>query len=394
MQHNRLKYLFQKTVNGSTTENERQELFVLLTDPDARQLYDDLFDQLPAQIEVQEDMFSDQQAAALLDRINKENRTQSPDVNPIVFRLKPALLWAAACLALLLSLLSYRFFAGQVTDKGKIAQTMPPPVQSSANVMLTLSDGKQLVLDSTGTGHTIEQKGARAVNSGKETLTYTGNADGIGPAEMVFNTLTIPRGRHYKLVLPDGSKVWLNAASSIHYPTHFPEGQRKVELTGEAYFEVAKDASKPFAVIAGGQTISVLGTAFNVKAYTDEPYINTTLVEGSIKLDLQNGKDSRLLRPGEQATLENNLLQVKRIDIKEDISWMSDLFYFSNTDLQVVAHQLQRWYNIEVDFASLPPEKLYGQLPRSTPLPQLLRAMEKTTDLKFKLTNNRLTIEK
>lgn len=397
MQHQRLKYLFHKTVNGSIDEEERQELFTLLTDPDARQLYDDLFDQLSAQPET-EPLFSTQQAANLLERIhiNKEEDPQNEAPAPVIYRLKPVLLWAAACIALLLSLLSYRFFAGSshIKEKGAIAQTIAPSLPVPAGVTLTLSDGKQVVLDSTEKTHTIEQKGARAVASGQETLTYTGKAEAIGKAEVVFNTLSIPRGRRYKLVLPDGSKVWLNAASSLHYPTHFPEGERKVELTGEAYFEVAKDAGKPFTVTAGGQVISVLGTAFNVKAYPDETYINTTLVEGSVKLELQNGKDARLLKPGEQAMLENNQFQVKKVDVKEDISWMSDLFYFSNTDLEVVAHQLQRWYDIEVDFASLPSEKLYGQLPRSTPLPQLLRAIERTTDIKFKLDNNRLTIDK
>lgn len=195
------------------------------------------------------------------------------------------------------------------------------------------------------------------------------------------------------MVLPDGSQVWLNAASSLHYPTRFPDGERKVELSGEAYFDIVKDDRKPFTVVAGKQTIAVLGTAFNVKAYTDEPYIKTTLIEGRIKLASPDGNNTSILKPGEQAILDGNRLQVKAVDTREDVAWKSDLFYFSNTDLRDVGYQLQRWYDIEVDFSTLPAEKLYGQLPRSTPLPQLLKVIEKTTNIKLKLSNNRLYVE-
>lgn len=180
----------------------------------------------------------------------------------------------------------------------------------------------------------------------------------------------------------------------MRYPVRFNGGERRVELNGEAYFEVAQDAHQPFTVVSGSQVIVVLGTAFNVEAYTEDAFIQTTLVSGSIRVDLRNGTAPLVLKPGEKATLENNLLQVKKADTKADLAWMSDLFSFSDTDLRVVLRQLQRWYDIEVDYSSLPPEKLYGQLPRSTPLPQLLKAIEKTTNLKFKLNNNRLIVDK
>ncbi|MGF6926509.1 transmembrane sensor [Chitinophaga sp. W2I13] len=391
MQEDRLIYLYQKAVNNSISKEEREELLVLLADPEAKQLYHQLFDWGARQTTPQEDLFSPQQAGALLDRINKVNE---PGNRSSIFKLRPTLTWtAAAAVTLLLGLASYHLFyrpAPPVKVNREIAQITPQP-PAKAHVMLTLSDGRQVALDSAATEQIIEQKGIHAVNSGKGALTYarpTGN-DAAQP-EIVFNTLTTPRGKYYKIILPDGTRVSLNAASSLRYPTIFSDGQRKVELTGEAYFDIAKDAGQPFVVVTGKQVIAVLGTAFNVKAYADESYIKTTLVEGRIKIDPRNGTEAKLLNPGEQAILENNQLQIRKTDTKEDISWMSDMFYFSDTDLHAVAHQLQRWYDIEVDYSSLPNAKLYGQLPRSTPLLQLLRAIEKTSDIKLKMSNNRV----
>lgn len=388
MQENRLIYLYHKAVNNSISEKEREELFVLLADPAAKELYNHLFEWGAGQTEGQEDVFTEPQANALLERINKVNQPRSGKL----FKLKPAIAWvAAACVTLLLGLAAYHLLTRPVHVKParEIAQATPPAA-AKAHVMLTLSDGRQVPLDSAATEQIIEQKGTQAVNSGKGALTYTAPENHTAVAEVVFNTLTTPRGKYYKIVLPDGTRVSLNAASSLRYPTAFSDGQRKVELTGEAYFDVATDATHPFIVVTGKQTVSVLGTAFNVKAYTDEPYTKTTLVEGRIKVDPRNGTAAKMLNPGEQATLENNQLKISKTDTREDISWMSDMFYFSDTDLHTVAHQLQRWYDIEVDYSSLPNARLYGQLPRSTPLPQLLNAIEKTSDIKLKLSNNRV----
>lgn len=388
MQEDRLIYLYHKAVNNSISEKEREELFALLADPAARQLYNSLFEWGAGQTEGQEDVFTASQADALLERINKINQPRTGSV----FKLKTTLAWlAAACVTLLLGLAAYHLFTRPAPPAKlkEIAQAAPPPA-AKAHVMLTLSDGRQVALDSVATEQVIEQKGAQAVNSGKGALTYTSPENHTAVTEVVFNTLTTPRGKYYKIVLPDGTRVSLNAASSLRYPTSFSDDQRKVELTGEAYFDVATDAGRPFVVVTGKQTISVLGTAFNVKAYTDEPYTKTTLVEGRIKVDPRNGIAAKVLSPGEQATLENNQLKVSKTDTREDISWMSDMFYFSDTDLHAVAHQLQRWYDIEVDYSSLPNARLYGQLPRSTPLPQLLNAIEKTSDIKLKMSNNRV----
>ncbi|NLU96072.1 FecR family protein [Chitinophaga sp. Ak27] len=401
-EQSRLNFLTEKVIDGSITAAEREEWWLLLADPEAKQAYEHLFNTIADTDGVAEDLFSNQEAAVLLDKIKSASKEQEyATLEPgRVFPLKLILSWSAAAVTLTtFSLLSYFFLEKDARSAGttivRTEQTIrkAPFIQTPSVVTLTLSDGKQVTLDSTGNSQIFTQPGAHAVKSKTGVLTYEEGKEELERPAVAFNTLTTPRGKTYKVVLPDGSQVWLNAASSLHYPTRFAGEGRKVELTGEAYFDIVKDADHPFIVAAGKQTIAVLGTAFNVKAYTDESYINTTLVEGSIKIDPQNGTAPKLLKPGEQAILENNRLQVGKVDIQQEISWKSDLFYFSNTDLQVVAHQLQRWYDIEVDFSTLPTKKLYGQLPRSTPLPQLLNAIEKTSNIKLKLTNHRLFAE-
>ncbi|NML38164.1 DUF4974 domain-containing protein [Chitinophaga sp. G-6-1-13] len=393
MQEDRLNYLFHRAIDGRITPAERQELHELLADPGARERYDELFAQLPDLTAAQENMFSASEAAALLSRIAHSSGMQETGKKKPVFRLKPVLIGAAASLALLLSVISYRFFIPSRHTGEKATLAAAGPIHKHAGVTLVLADGRQVTLDTTASGRVIDQQGTQAVNSEKGTLTYIAQST-TGGATTTYNTLSTPRGKHFKVVLPDGTRVWLNASSSLRYPTLFNNAQRKVELDGEAYFEVAKDANRPFLVATSQQAVRVLGTSFNVKAYTDEPYTNTSLVEGSISIEPENGGKAAVLAPGEQATLENSLLRVKKTDPQEGIAWMSDLFYFSNTELSVVLHQLQRWYDVEVDFSSLPAGRLYGQLPRSTPLPQLLSAIEKTSNIKFKLNNDRLSVDK
>ncbi len=400
MQEDRLQHLMQKAVSGTISREEREELHARMTGADAERIFDALHEMMTAQ-HGERPLFSDAEAASLLDRINAETQEEPAvrSVFPVIRVLRVAGWAAAACVVATVAFMAYQFMeAPSQPGTLKVAGVERPgqaaaPADQATKVTLTLADGSKVVLDSTD--RNIRQQGALAVNSGTGTLTYTENdvQQTEVDNEPVYNTLVTPRGRLFKIVLPDGSRVFLNAASSLRYPTRFSHSQRKVELIGEAYFEVAGDPAHPFIVETGAKTITVLGTTFNVKAYSDESYTQTTLLEGSIMLDPHGEGKARLMKPGEQATLENGRLIIRKTDSREAVAWTTDLFYFSNTNLREVAHQLQRWYNIEVDFASLPEENLYGELPRSTPLPQLLKAIERTTNIKFKMNNNRLQAE-
>lgn len=250
----------------------------------------------------------------------------------------------------------------------------------SNKAVLTLAGGQQIILDSAASGVLAEQGNTHVQKLGDGELAYeagrqgnktsekAGEAGGLTP---LYNTLTTPRGGQYQLTLPDGTKVWLNAASSITYPTDFRGTDRSVEMTGEAYFEVAHDHKHPFRVRAGGQTIEDIGTHFNVNAYSDEPAQTTTLLEGAVKVG------GHLLRPGEKASVTAaGAIVVAKGDTAQAVAWKNGLFDFSDAGLETVMRQLARWYNVDVIYeGNIPPRQFNGMIGRSLSLGQVLKGL-------------------
>lgn len=236
---------------------------------------------------------------------------------------------------------------------------------------LTLGDGSSLSLDSN-VDKTIPQSNSTASQSGNQ-LTYSPNA---GDGKVVFNTLTVPRGQQFKLELQDGTKVWLNAASSIRYPTTFPGLSREVEITGEAFFEVASKPYQPFIVKAGGgQEIQVLGTQFNINAYKDEPAIKTTLLKGRVKL-IANGEI--IMSPGDQVSASDGKITrvEKNVDLNAVSGWRFGLFNFEGLHLKEAMRQLARWYDIEVVYEEgVPDIVLGGKILRKISLQDLIQVL-------------------
>lgn len=241
---------------------------------------------------------------------------------------------------------------------------------------LTLSDGSTIRLDATGDGILATQQGSQLrKNSGK--LIYT--PSGKGSELPVYNTLRTPKGGIYQLYLPDGTRVLLNAASSIRYPVMFSADQRKVQVSGEVYFEVASMPDKPFIVqIDEHNTIQVLGTHFNVKAYPGEPAMTTTLLEG--KINLRSYGKSKLLRPGQQARAAGKTLSVRDIGaggVASVMAWKDGRFNFQDADLQEIMRQLARWYDIEVVYqGEIPQLEFIGEIQRTLPLSEVLKGLE------------------
>jgi ferric-dicitrate binding protein FerR (iron transport regulator) len=220
------------------------------------------------------------------------------------------------------------------------------------------------------------------------------NAGGPVKGAVTYNTMTTPKGRQFQLVLPDGSKVWLNAASSLRYPTVFAGNERTVEVTGEAYFEVARNATKPFVVKVGHETeVQVLGTHFNINSYKDEANINTTLLEGSVRV-LNKGKKA-LLKPGQSAQVAMQANQtagikiVNDVDMEKVMAWKNGLFNFQDASLQEVMHQLERWYDIEVVYEKGAPEiEFVGKMERSLSLSEVLRGLQ-ISEVHFRIEQGR-----
>ncbi|MBS1602973.1 MAG: FecR domain-containing protein [Bacteroidetes bacterium] len=255
--------------------------------------------------------------------------------------------------------------------------------------ILTLDNGRQVILDSAGDGVIAKQDGA-SIELSKGRLTYRKEKDVTVAA---LNTMTTPVGRKYQLTLSDGTKVWLNAASSISYPSTFSGARRVVSITGEAYFEVAANANKPFVVNANSMTIEVLGTNFNINAYSDEDVIKTTLLSGSVRV--RKGSDGQLLSPGQQARLgkDDKFRVADNMDMDLVMAWKNDEFYFSDADLPTVMRQLSRWYDLEVVYEPGAPlnKHFEGEIPMNTMISQVLSVLEKN-DVHFHLQGKKLTV--
>lgn len=298
--------------------------------------------------------------------------------------------WSAAAAVLLLLCAGIYFLRPSQAPVRVAGVTTPTPVlPGSSKAMLTLADGSVIPLDSNG-NQVISQQGTQIhLNNGQ--LQYQSEDYS---AQTTLNTLTTPRGGQFRLTLPDGTKVWLNAASAITYPTAFRQGTREVEIKGEAYFEVAALAKMPFKVKVSPHTsIDVLGTGFNINAYTDEPGIKTTLIQGAVKVNA--GNVSRVLLPGQQALVNgpDQMKVVEHADTAAILAWKKEEFYFRDADIPTVMRQLGRWYDVTIVYAgAVPAGRFQGEIQRNLPLSDVLEGLE-STGIHFRLQGRSIIVE-
>lgn len=297
--------------------------------------------------------------------------------------------WAAAAM-LVLAAGTYLWVADKNIKKTAEQVTVKEDIlPGREGAILTLEDGAQIVLDSLQEGIIATQNGSKIVlkdNSVEYTL------DGQSTAAIVYNTLSTPKGRQFHVELPDGTTVWLNAASSIRYPTSFAGKERRVAITGEAYLEVAKNKAKPFIVdVAGKASVEVLGTQFNINAYADEPRLNTTLLEGSIKLI--NLQETAILKPGQQAQITSEGMKVVEVpDLDLVMAWKRGVFQFNFTRIDEVLRQLSRWYDVEVAYEQkIPDLEFTGVLRRDYNLSQALTILE-SMGVHFRIDGKKLIV--
>jgi transmembrane sensor len=295
--------------------------------------------------------------AEMLEALRAEQQEQPTIKSPV--RLWPRIAAAASVLIILGvgSLFVFRKKPAQpIVEPQLVGNDILP---AGARATLTLLDGRTIPLDSGG-NQTLARQGNETISSVDGQLIYNTDHLPAKPDEnRVYNTLTTRPGEHYSLVLPDGTKVWLNAASSITYPVIMNLNERKVNVTGELYFEIVHNSKQPFKVAVRDQLVEDLGTHLNIDAYDDEPTINTTLLEGSVKVS--KGSASVTLKPGEQATIrpDGNSFQLKKIDTDQAIAWKNGYFYFDRADIQTVMRQLARWYNVQVIYKGEIPKKTF-----------------------------------
>jgi len=302
--------------------------------------------------------------------------------------------WAAAAVVIIAISGSYFLFFNKTNSEiaKRVAQVNKPDVApGGTKAILTLSGGHQVILGSMARD-TILTEGAAIVANANGRLAYNSGTAPTG--EIVYNTLATPRGGQYQLTLPDGSQVWLNSESSIKYPTAFIGNDRKVEITGEVYFEVTKDKAKPFKVKLNEMEVEVLGTHFNVNGYSDETSVKTTLLEGSVKIT--KGEETEILRPGEQGILENNqITKTKDIDLDKIMAWKNGWFEFDQTGLTTIMRQVSRWYDVDITYeGNLRDDKFGGRISKNLPLSDILKSLEANGNgVKFKLEGKKLIVQ-
>jgi len=264
----------------------------------------------------------------------------------------------------------------------------------SNKAVLTLSNGKKISLTDSKSGSIAVDGNESIIKAADGTISYRPNSGSASPGELLYNTITTPRGGQWPVViLPDGSKAILDAASSIKYPVVFTGTERRVTITGQVYFEVLHDAAKPFRVDVKGQTIEDIGTHFNVNAYDDEPVIKTTLIEGSVKIT--RGQYITAIKPGQQAVSRNgsNSIIVSEADIDEAIAWKNGLFVFKGSDMATVMRQLSRWYDVDVDYDGAVPQRLFnGDMHRSMKASQVLEVLS-FYNVHFKIDGKKIIVK-
>lgn len=283
---------------------------------------------------------------------------------------------------------------------GKVDKVVPKAaiVPGGNKAVLTLANGRKISLTDINNGMLADEANVRITKIADGQLVYNILPDqqGISALKDQYNTIETPKGGRYQLQLPDGTKVWLNSASKLTFPSSFSSrNNRKVELNGEAYFEVAKDKTRPFLVKTKMQDVEVLGTHFNISSYEDDSVVKTTLLEGSVKIIGNNGND-KILLPGQQSIRTIDKLTVENIGTgQKTVAWKNDLFVFESDDIQHVMRMISRWYNVEVEYVgAIPENKFGGAISKFENISEVLKSLESTGRVKFRIEGRRLLVSK
>ncbi len=385
MKKQRLEELFALYLRNGTSQEEERELMSLLTDTDLEsekeRLLEEWMNKMP-----ETHSLSTIQGDRIFDNIIGQKRVQAP-----VIKMGRRKIWWSVAAAVLILLAGASYFllpiSRNANPSGALSRNDRAPGRSQAT--LTLSNGSKILLDSAQVGLIAQQGNARITKLNNGELAY--NALSEKPTEQI-NTLTTPIGGQYKLKLPDGTLVWLNAASSIQYPTAFSGKERSVKVTGEVYLEVAKNPAMPFIVKTSNSEVRVLGTHFNINDYPDEETQKITLLEGAVRVtDSITHLD---LKPGQQAEIIFNLhIELRKaVDTDNIVSWKDGYFNFQQADIQTIMRQISKWYDLEVIYVSpISKKRFNGMIKRDQNLKEVLKIME-AGGIKFKLEGKKLYI--
>ena len=388
----RVRHLLRLFADNKATEQEITEMLGLLRQKEGDKELDSFVKQL------RQEPDSDN-SRMLVDWESIWDTIHQSAIQPVPPVRKMKWLRVAAAIIILIGISAFFFSRSTKNElvKTESLKEVNDDIQPGGNkAILTLANGSQIVLDSAANGKVAQQGNTEVMKLANGQLVYKGSGDHAN--EVLYNSVVTPRGGQYNLTLPDGSRVWLNAVSSIRFPTAFIEKERTIEITGEAYFEIAKDRSRPFRVLVrpvsgnGVMEVAVLGTHFNINAYQDEPVIKTTLLEGSVKVS--HGTGHTIIKPGQQTQLNNNgvIKVMQDADVAEAVAWKDGRFEFNDTELKTIMRQVMRWYDVDVEYQNGMPDRYFtADISRNKTLSGVLTIL-KLSDVDFKLEGRKLTV--
>jgi ferric-dicitrate binding protein FerR (iron transport regulator) len=373
-----IQNLIQKLFEGGLTNEEKQRL-------------DDWYHSLSSsEVEVLSDETEEQFGFRMKRRLDRTlGKRRAITARLILLRAAAAVLLVGG------SLISYKLLITRSTEQKHSASTTTNPATDIApgvnKATLTLGNGSTIILDSNS-GKSLANDGGINIIKVRDGQVEYKRTNEQANKQTVYNTLTTPRGGQYHIALADGTNVWLNASSSVRFPVEFNDSIREVEMTGEVYFEVAHNASKPFRVKVNDTYINVLGTHFNVMAYDNEPSINTTLLQGSVRVE--HDKSSRQLSPGQQAMVGNlgSIRIIKDADVEQAIAWKNGYFLFNGSDIKSIMHQVERWYDADITYEGDVKLHFTGQVSRNVKVSELLRKLALTNEVHFKIEGKKITV--
>ncbi|MCM5527715.1 FecR family protein [Parasegetibacter sp. NRK P23] len=392
MDQTRINYLLTQYGSGTITAAELKELETIFSVSDR----EELMAHISTLIEGESRNATGHEpipSEHIFQQITASDKPGKTNIAP-VRAIRRRWMYAAAVLLALIATGAY-FFFNQSEKSPQLAQTATKPEKDPGRntAILTLADGSTMELDSAGNG-IIAVQGNANVRLQNGLLAYDAQRS-AKEAVVAYNTITTPRGGEFAITLPDGSKVWLNAASSLRFPTAFTGDKRVVELTGEAYLQVAEDKAHPFEVKIRDIQVSVLGTQFNIMGYDDEPTLVTTLVSGSVKVETP-GKHPQLLVPGEHAVLNhtNGSLSAEKADIVEETAWKNGQIHFNGANIRQIMRQVSRWYDTDIVFkGNVADLDFTCTVSRKDKLSKLLGLLELTGAVHFTMENGKIIVQ-
>lgn len=380
--NDRIKSLYHKFLDNSINKEEYQQLLTYFgSDVDPENLQELILRELESDDAADVFLHHRKQITHTVGNVRDKLRATvsiaSPLRRSVVKRLWP---YMAAAVVLIVGSVSYLSLRDTATDAIAAVDISP----GANRALLRLENGEEIMLSE-------QQQGLRTAHG---MISYSdGTAIKMYTAVQKL-TLTTPAAGQYQVQLPDGTKVWLNALSSISYPTRFEGDVREIAITGEAYLEVSKDVSKRFVVMANQQEIEVLGTHFNVNTYADDGKNYTTLAEGSVKVTNKADGSTVRLKPGEQSVIAHSQgLIVNKVDIEQVLSWKEGFYLIQNQPLSLFSKQIERWYNVDIEMGNKGDLRLSAMIPRDVNLFEVLQAIELKTGIKFKVEGRRITVQ-